>query len=97
MSDPYTTLGLESGCSDEAIRRRYLELVRQHSPERDPARFSEIRQAYEQLRDPVERLRNQLFLERDHESFDAVIEDVQSRLRGARIPVDSLLALAEKS
>ena len=97
MSDSYTILGLESNCDEDAIRHRYLELVRQHSPERDPQRFVEIRQAYEQLRDPIERLRGQLFLEHDEDSLNAMIHDVQLRLRDARIPVETLLSLAEKS
>ena len=49
--DPYAVLGLPADSDDEAIRRRYLELVRQYSPEQHPQEFSRIRQAYENLRD----------------------------------------------
>ena len=34
MSDPYEVLGLPGDADDETIRRRYLELVRQFTPER---------------------------------------------------------------
>ena len=43
MSDPYDVLGLPPDSDDEAIRRRYLELVRQFSPEHHPERFSAVR------------------------------------------------------
>ena len=47
MADPYTVLGLPADSNDEAIRRRYLELVKQFSPERHPEKFAAVRQAYE--------------------------------------------------
>ena len=42
MSDPYEVLGLPRFADEAEIRRRYLELVRQFSPDRDPSRFAEI-------------------------------------------------------
>ena len=45
MSDPYTVLGLALDSTDEAIRRRYLQLVRTYTPERAPERFAAIREA----------------------------------------------------
>ena len=61
MTDPYAVLGLPPDSDDEAIRRRYLELVRQFSPEHHPEKFAAIRAAYEQLRDLNTRLRYRLF------------------------------------
>jgi curved DNA-binding protein CbpA len=97
MGEPYQTLGLVSGCGDEVIRRRYLELVRAHPPEREPERFAAIRSAYDALRDPETRLRNALFEPRSDQSLGLIIAELRDNLRGARIPVDRLLALAEKS
>ena len=97
MTDPYETLGLERGCSDAEIRRRYLELVRQHPPDREPDRFAIIREAYDQLRDPVKRLKAKLFPLKTTDSMDAIILDVQNRLRTARIPLETLLSLAERA
>jgi curved DNA-binding protein CbpA len=95
MTDPHVILGLSPGCGEAAVRRRYLELVRQHPPDRAPERFTEIHDAYEKLRDPVVRLESALF---DLESAGALAEivaDVQRRLRTARIPTTTLLSLAE--
>lgn len=83
--------------ADESeIRRRYLELVRQHSPEREPERFAEIRNAYEQLRDPVKRMERQLFEVDDQDSLDVVLRDVRSQLRNKRIPTQTLLDMAAR-
>lgn len=94
MNDPYQVLGVRPGCSEEEIRQRYLTLVRQHPPERDPQQFAAIRQAYEKLRDPVERLKGELFVTETEDSIDAVMNDLYGRLSGVRLPVDKLLSLA---
>ena len=45
----YTVLGLPENADEKAIKRAYFKLVRQFSPEKDPERFQEIREAYENL------------------------------------------------
>ena len=45
----YRELGLEPGASEQEIKRAYFKLVRQFSPEKDPERFRQIREAYEGL------------------------------------------------
>lgn len=97
MSDPYTILGLARGCDEADVRRRYLELVRQHPPDRAPERFVEIHQAYEKLRDPVVRVESKLFDLESGGSMATIIADVRHRLRTARIPTPTLLSLAERS
>ena len=96
MADPYETLGISSDVDAATLRKRYLELVRQHSPEKSPQKFAQIREAYEQLRDPVERLRRQLFQVHNGETLDDVIADLRSRVQATRIPAETLLSLAEK-
>ena len=95
MSDPYEVLGLVPGSDDTEIRRRYLELVRRYPPDRHPQRFAAVREAYEELRDPVARLRGKLFPSKPRETMDAILADVEQRLRTARIPVKTLISLAE--
>ena len=56
MSDPYEVLGLPRQADEAEIRRRYLELVRQFSPDRAPTEFAAIRAAYDAVRDPALRL-----------------------------------------
>ncbi len=53
----YLTLGVSPDASDQEIRARYLELVRRYTPEKDPRRFQEISEAFEQTKDLRARLR----------------------------------------
>lgn len=53
ISDPFVILGVAADAGEEEIRVRYLKLVREFPPERDPERFREIRAAYEAVRDPL--------------------------------------------
>jgi len=60
MNDPFAVLDLPEDADDQAIQKRYLALVRRHSPERAPERFAELRAAYERIRDRRDRLRLRL-------------------------------------
>ena len=48
----YQTLDISPQALAEEIKRAYYRLVRKHSPEKDPERFKQIREAYETLSDP---------------------------------------------
>src|SRR5579883_2909723 len=91
MSDPYEVLGLPPDSDDEAIRRRYLELVRQFSPEHHPEKFAAVRAAYESLRDQTTRLRHRLFEAGKNESVEAIIEEVTCRSPRRRVSLRTLL------
>ena len=52
-NDPFVVLGLSTDASEEAIRARYLELVKQHPPEKDPQKFREIHAAYQGASNPL--------------------------------------------
>lgn len=56
-------LGLPADADEGTIRRRYLELVRKHPPERDPERFQRITAAYEAVRTRKRRIAEILFQE----------------------------------
>ena len=45
----YEILGLPENADEKAVKRAYFKLVRQFSPEKDPERFQEIREAYENI------------------------------------------------
>ena len=94
MSDAWSVLNLNPSASDEAIRRRYLELVREFPPERAPQRFAEIRKAYDELRDPVERVRRRLFMEDHPEDLDGLMDEFRKQTSTVRIPTSTLLNLA---
>jgi curved DNA-binding protein CbpA len=94
MTDPYQVLGLPPESDDEAIRRRYLELVRQFSPEHYPEKFAAVRAAYEQLRDRDTRLRFRLFEAGKNDTVDAIIEEITCRRTRHRVPLKTMLSIA---
>jgi curved DNA-binding protein CbpA len=96
MTDPYVVLGLPADSDDEAIRRRYLELVKQFSPERHPEKFAAIRRAYESLRDLETRLKYRLFEAGKTESIDAIVEDLKCRTNRRRLSLQALLQAVQK-
>jgi len=59
--DPREILGVEVDASEEQIRAAYLRKVKEFPPEREPAEFERIRDAYEILRDPHRRIAHLLF------------------------------------
>ena len=75
--------------------QRYLALVRQHSPEREPERFAEIRAAYDQLRDPITNLAGRLFSLASVDTLESLAAAGQSNRAARRIPTDLLLSLAD--
>jgi|SRR6516162_8109764 curved DNA-binding protein CbpA len=97
MSNPYTVLGLPADSEDDAIRRRYLELVREFSPEHHPEKFVAIRAAYESLRDLDTRLRYRVFGAGKEETVDALIEEIACRRVRRRLSLETLLSLLPKS
>ena len=44
----YEILGVEKENTDN-LKARYIELIRKHTPEHEPEKFMEIREAFEQL------------------------------------------------
>jgi len=54
-------LGVSASASEQELRSAYLKKVQQHPPDRDPEVFEQIRDAYDQMRDPA--IRAQTVLE----------------------------------
>jgi curved DNA-binding protein CbpA len=96
MPDPYAVLGLPDDADDETIRRRYLELVRQFTPEQHPERFAAVRSAYEALKDLDTRLRHRLFGDRQGESIEAIIEELACQTTRRRPTLAALAKAAER-
>jgi curved DNA-binding protein CbpA len=96
MTDPHEVLGLPADASDEAVRKRYLELVRQYSPEQNPEKFAAIRSAYESLKDRTTRLRYRLFEAGRNENLERIMEEVECRSPRRRLSLRTLLKILEK-
>ncbi len=98
MSDPYAVLGLDPQADVAGIRKRYLELVRQFTPEREPARFTEIHAAYEALKNPVERMKNLLLRHPQTKGNvgEVLVEFRQRHVLNSPLPVSALLSIAEQ-
>lgn len=95
MTDAHKVLGVGRDADVAEIRRRYLELVRQHSPEREPERFAAIRAAYDQLRDPAVHLKSRLFSLEAGQTLDELAARTRPDLRKQRIPTATLLSLGK--
>lgn len=62
VNDPYRILGVTpEAADDDSIRRAYLEGLRAHPPERDPAGFQRLREAYDKLSTHKRRVAHALF------------------------------------
>ena len=79
MTDPYAVLGIGPESDDDTIRKRYLELVREFSPEQHPQRFAAVREAYELVRDLDSRVTYRLFEQGEKDSIDQIIEEIACR------------------
>jgi len=91
-------MGLPADADDETIRRRYLELVKQFSPEHHPEKFAQVRQAYERLRDLETRLKHRLFEAGKTDSIDAILEDLSScQTSRRRLTLQALVNSVQKS
>ena len=96
MLAPYLVLGLEPSATGEAIRRRYLELVREHPPGRDTGRFQRVTAAYEALKDDRARVRTALYGMADHRDFELALDAlVQARPERRATPGLQALLAAE--
>ncbi len=77
--DANEILGVPANARDEEIRAAYLSKVKEFPPDRAPAEFEEIRDAYEMMRDPRRRARAMF-------SAGASSAPLVSLLRGRGVP-----------
>ena len=72
----YFKLGMSPEASDEEIRTRYIELVKCHTPEKDPQRFREITAAYEAVKDFRKRLVARYLPPENHMDAEQVLTEL---------------------
>lgn len=96
MLAPYLVLGLTPSATAEAIRKRYLELVRTHRPGRRPERLQRITAAYEALKDDRARVRTALFGTARYADYELALEAlVEARPETRRAPGLQVLLATE--
>jgi curved DNA-binding protein CbpA len=91
MTDPYLVLGVSVESDDAAIRQRYLELVREFPPERQPQRFAAIRTAYELVKDADSRAWHRVFEQGRRDSIEQIIEEIACRTPRRRFSLQALI------
>lgn len=91
MANPYTVLGVPADATDEQIRKRYLELIRQFPPEHHAEQFSRVRAAYEKIKDLDARVRHRLYEANTEDTIDAIIEDLACQTPRRRFTLQQLL------
>ena len=95
LEDPREILGVPLDAGDERIRDAYLQKVREHPPDREPAAFERIRDAYEALRDPRRRALH-MFLSADPRAPLVSLLPASSQERKFTGPDPWLAVLREK-
>src|SRR2546423_11289322 len=93
MTDACTVVGDPDDADDEAIGRRYLELVREFPTERHPERFAAVRAAYERLKDLDARVRHRLFEQGKRDGIEELIQEISCRMPRRRYSLQNLLAM----
>lgn len=79
--DPSQILGVAPGASEEEIRAAYVRGIKKYPPDRAPAEFERVRDAYEILRDPRRRMRERLFSGAPLPRFEALLDGRQAKRR----------------
>lgn len=92
MADPFRVLDVPLDAGDEAIRRRYLELAREFTPEQNPERFAAIREAYEKIKSLDNRVNYRLFDAGKEDTIDSIIQEAACRTPRSRAGLRTIMA-----
>src|SRR5271167_2395571 len=82
-SDPYAVLGISLNADDERIRAASVAKVKQFPPDRPPAEFEEVRDAYNLLRDRRGRAQHTLFSIDPEAPLQSLLEGIDNDRRFA--------------
>ena len=61
MQTPYEILAVAEDADDEAVKKAYLNKVREYPPERHAEAFQRVRRAFEQIQSDTQRRKHRLF------------------------------------
>lgn len=91
---PHEVLGLAASATVEEVRSRYLELVKEFPPERDPDRFHEIHQAYLGCCDPLTQAKRIINTRPEPRRWEEIMAEADQR--APRLGVETLLSLGNQ-
>lgn len=96
MKNPYEVLNLPMSASNEEIRMRYLELVRQFPPESAPAMAILVRAAYDKIK--TTELRANYFLTKlgSETTLIDIIAGVDATVPRPRLGLGALVSAQQK-
>jgi len=94
MLNPYSVLGITPETSDADTRLRYLELIREFTPELHPEKFADIRRAFELVGTLSARAEYHLIGFVKHVTLDDLVQEWKCR-NPVRLKLDQLVKLAE--
>lgn len=77
--DPHAVLSISQAATLEEIRTRYLQLVRDNPPDREPERFREIHHSYQMLCDPLMHARALLTPPRSSQTLSEVCDAAEKQ------------------
>lgn len=77
--NPYAVLGTVPEADDDQIRAAYLARLKQFPPDRAPAEFEQVRDAYDLLRDRRRRAQYQLFAVDPEAPLQSVLEGMENQ------------------
>ncbi len=92
--NPLDTLGLQPGATPEEVRARYLQLVRENPPDREPERFRAINDAWKMLLDPLVQARTLLKQDRPLPDLNKICDEAAAEK--PRLDTGLLLALGNE-
>ncbi|MEQ1528719.1 MAG: DnaJ domain-containing protein [Methylococcales bacterium] len=73
MNTPYEILGVTANADDTDIKQAYLQKVKDNPPDRDPAQFQVLHDAYSAVKDRKSRISYELFT-MPSADFDALLK-----------------------
>lgn len=92
MDNPYQVLEVAATADDAAIKKAYLQMVRENPPEREQEKFQRIHEAYEQIKNKKRRLAYELFT-LPNADFDAFLDQTFVPERTSQLGSEQLLLL----